>query len=508
MTSIFKRAKEEAHKRRCFSLGQPEAEAETKFNDSLSIKNLFVDEMHAIEALSSGKFIISGRKGTGKSAIKSFIILNSYPEDEYLRSAEIKPDLILSDLLKNEIPDFSQRVSLMSQWCIISTIINLILDSEQGQATPEIQNLNKLRKKYLDLFKVEDIVKYGRIEHRTMSVNLLKTAFGAIFSKEEVRDDSKPQPFYRFINPLTEVIERVLSMQVFENYEFKVLIDNLDIGFDLYCPNHCLALLALIRASRDFNNRPAIRNHAQVILFIRDDVRRHLSGTGSDPSKIFGSYELPLDWYEGRLIPAKNLRLRRFVNKRIAENFIKNELDYYHEDPWHSYVEEYDNPKSSKSMFKSILDYTFFRPRDIINLFHPLDVDDYELPLSKDSIKKLLKIYSQRVFEELKDELKIKYPGDEYQKIIATISKIAELDRENSDNGISREEVKALLPSDKADDILRDFYEYDILGYIDNLGDTHYHCRNSMPTISVEKCRLVMPRILKLYFDRSLKIRL
>lgn len=174
MTSIFKRAKEVAQHRRCFSLGQPEAEAETKLNDSLSIKNLFVDEMHAIEALNNGKFIISGRKGTGKSAIKSYIVLNSSPEYDCLRSAEIKPDLILSDLLKDEIPDFSLRVSLMSQWCIISTIINLILDSGQGVATPEIQNLNKLRKKYLDLFKVEDIVKYGRIEHRKMSVNLLK----------------------------------------------------------------------------------------------------------------------------------------------------------------------------------------------------------------------------------------------------------------------------------------------------------------------------------------------
>lgn len=508
MTSIFKRAKEAAQHRRCFSLGQPEAEAETKLNDSLSIKNLFVDEMHAIEALNNGKFIISGRKGTGKSAIKSYIVLNSSPEYDCLRSAEIKPDLILSDLLKDEIPDFSLRVSLMSQWCIISTIINLILDSGQGVATPEIQNLNKLRKKYLDLFKVEDIVKYGRIEHRKMSVNLLKSAFGAVFSKEEIRDDAKPQPFYRFINPLTEVIERVLAMQVFADYEFKILIDNLDIGFDLFCHNHCIALLALIRAARDFNNRPAIRNHAQVILFIRDDVRRHLLGIESDSSKIFGSYELPLDWYEGRTIPSRNLRLRRFVNKRIAENFLRNGLDYYREDPWYSYVDEYDNPNNSKSIFRSILDYTFFRPRDIINLFRPLDADDYELPLSKASIKKLLKIYSQRVFEELRDELKIKYPGDEYTRIFNIISKIAELDLKNNDNGMAREEVKALLPEDKADDILRDFYEYDIIGYIDNIGDRHYHCRNSLPTISVEKCRLVMPRILKLYFDRSLKIRL
>lgn len=507
MTSIFKRAKKEAQVKRCFSLGQPEAEAETQFKGPLSIKNLFVDEMGIIDALNNGKFIVSGRKGTGKSAIKSYIILNSYPEDDALRSSEINPDIILNDTIAQEVPDFSQRVALMSQWCIISTIINLILDTEQGTGTPEIINLSKLRRKYLDLFTIEDIVKFGKIEHKTMSVNILKGPFGSLFTKEEIRDDSKPQPFYRFISPLTKVIEKVLSMQVFEEFEFKILIDNLDIGFDLFKNEHCTALLSLIRAARDFNNRPAIRGHAQVILFIRDDVRRHLSGMGSDSSKIFGSYEFPLVWYEGKNIQDINLRLRRFVNKRIAENFHRNKIDYFHTDPWQSYVIENDNHNTSKGVFRSILDYTFFRPRDLINLFLPLESAEYELPLSNDSLKKLLRIYSQKVFEELKDELKVKYPTDEYNNIFSIISKIAELNRRNP-NGIARKDVEALLPEDKASEIIRDFYEYDILGYVDNIGDRHYHCRNSMPTIPVEDCKLVMPRILKLYFDRSLKIRL
>lgn len=510
MTSIFKKAKQNPHRKRCFSLGRPEAEAETQSEGPLSIKNLFVDEMHVMDALNDSKFIISGRKGTGKTAIKSYIILNSKPEDQTLLSYEIDPRIILSETIREDIQDFSQRVTLMSQWCIVSAIINMILDTDQGPSTPEIQNLAKLRKKYLDLFTIDDIVKFGKIERRTMSVNLLKGPFGALFSKEETRDDSKPQPFYRFINPLTKVIEKVLSMQVFEDYEFKVLIDNLDIGFDLFRREHCDALLALIRSARDFNNRPAIRDHAQVILFIRDDVRRHLGGMDSDPSKMFGSYELPLIWYEGKNISDINLRLRRFVNKRIAENFTRNRMPYFREDPWKSYVEEreeYDDSDSPKSVFRRILDYTFFRPRDLINLFLPLDTVEYQLPLSRDNIKKLLRDYSEKVFDELKDELKIKYPAEEYSSIISIISKIAKLDEQNP-NGIDRKDVELLLPEDKAPEIIREFYDYDILGYIDNNGDRHFHCRNSMPVIPVEECRLVMPRILKLYFNRSYRIKI
>jgi len=132
MTSIFKKAKQNPHRKRCFSLGRPEAEAETQSEGPLSIKNLFVDEMHVMDALNDSKFIISGRKGTGKTAIKSYIILNSKPEDQTLLSYEIDPRIILSETISEDIQDFSQRVTLMSQWCIVSAIINMILDTDQG----------------------------------------------------------------------------------------------------------------------------------------------------------------------------------------------------------------------------------------------------------------------------------------------------------------------------------------------------------------------------------------
>lgn len=508
MSSIFQKAKQKPTVQKCFSLGLPEAEAETRTKGRLSIKNLFVDEMQVLNALNNGKFIISGRKGTGKSAIKSYIILNSAPEEPTLRSTEIDPTLILNDNLKDEISDFSTRVALMSQWYIIVAIINQILDTQQGAATPQITSLRKLRQKYLDLFTIDDIIKHGKIERRSISVNLLKGPFGALFTKEEIRDDSKPQPFYHFLGAFVKVIEEVLTMQVFEDYQFKVLIDNLDIGFNLYDSKHCDALLALIRAARDFNNRPAIRDHAQVILFIRDDVQRQLCGMSSDASKIFGSYEIPLIWYEGKKVSDIDLRLRKFVNKRIAENFQEMSTSYFEMDPWRSYVSENEYINPDKSVFRQLLDYTFFRPRDLINLFLPLDGIQYSLPLSKESLRALVRKYSEKVFDELKDELKIKYPSEKFKTIIEVIGRIAEKER-SFPNGISRADIIVLMDDiDNPTEVLRDFYEYDILGYVDNNGDRHFHFRNSLPTIPVEKCDLIMPRILKTYYDRSIPIKL
>lgn len=57
MASIFRTSKNSTHKSKCFSLGKPEAESETSFEDELSLKNLFVDEMNIIESINRGSFM-------------------------------------------------------------------------------------------------------------------------------------------------------------------------------------------------------------------------------------------------------------------------------------------------------------------------------------------------------------------------------------------------------------------------------------------------------------------
>ena len=505
MSTIFQKRNNSNNTRECFSLGKPEAEYESSADNELSIKRLFVDEMNILSSISNGAFIISGRKGTGKSAIKTFIQLNSYPYNTDLRSYDLNPNYLKFDVLKDEISDFPLRITKMSQWGIITSLLKLILETEQGQATPEIQALQKLRRKYFELFTLEDIVNFGSIEKRNISFNLLKSSFGALFSKEEMRDNTQPRPFYHFIDRFISVLGKVLQMQVFKEYEFKILIDNLDVNFNLYNEDDLIALMALIRSARDFNNNPQIRNHAQVILFLRDDVKRFLEGVSADSSKIFNSYTLPLIWYEGKDIPDNKLKLKKFINKRIEENFKVLGKDYYTPDPWRSYVDEYERVNSHRSIFRNILDYTFFRPRDLINLFLPLDTADYTLPLKITELKGLIKQYSEKVFAELKDELGTKYPQDKKKLVLDLIAKIAKEDAD-SDHGITYDQLIALLPSALEHSVVQDLYDYDVIGYIDNNNDKHFHCRGSLPTIALEHCTFTLTRIIKLYYDRSLPI--
>ncbi len=68
---------------------------------------------------------------------------------------------------------------------------------------------------------------------------------------------------------------------------------------------------------------------------------------------------------------------------------------------WESLVSEEFAPKSS---FKYICDHTYFRPRDLILFFKPLETGRYEIPLNKYSVNGLLGQYASELVKELNNE--------------------------------------------------------------------------------------------------------
>jgi hypothetical protein len=60
--------------------------------------------------------------------------------------------------------------------------------------------------------------------------------------------------------------------------------------------------------------------------------------------------------------------LKRMINKRIEINFKKHNLQYEKTDPWSSLIKD-NYTAYFKSSFKYVLDYTFYRPRDIITFW-------------------------------------------------------------------------------------------------------------------------------------------
>lgn len=487
-------------------MGRPEAEAE--FHQTFakpSLKNIFIDEIGAIDAIGSGRFIITGRKGTGKSAIAGYIQLNSHPEiDNTSFCAVIKPFIESCNAFNIPGPKSDSSV-LAYEWTIISKLIRMILETGQGEYTPEIQALKKFYKKYDALFDVDNFLKDSSNIKQTMSVNVLLATFSTSFTREISKKETEGRPFYSFIPGLYNVIRRIIQMQVFEDYEFTVIFDDLDIGFKLKEENHRDRILSLIRIAKDINNDSVFSNKVRLLLFLRDDVKRNLIGHACDCSKLFGSYEFPINWYEGRNVPEYRHKLKNITNKRLQTNFEMREMAYNKADPWCSYISV--DGRSSSAIFKTLLDYTFYRPRDIINIFLPLDLQSgFELPLHYNDLKSLLKSFSEKVYEEFNDEISIFTTDDERLAIKALLGQLVNTTK--NDESLPYSTFQSLIKHPLDSSIIETLYEYDVIGLMDNIGDSHYHFRGSFPSVPVEECSICVPNIIRLYFDRSTPIRL
>src|SRR5215213_7937640 len=118
---IFKRfnnqEKELSFTTKNFFIGAPEAEAESNFNSRIKLLNVFEDFLEVIPKLESEKFIITGRKGSGKSAIAEYIYLRSEDKSDifcdFIRKSDIDIEKIVQ-LSKEQDVEISKE--LLIEW--------------------------------------------------------------------------------------------------------------------------------------------------------------------------------------------------------------------------------------------------------------------------------------------------------------------------------------------------------------------------------------------------------
>lgn len=62
-------------------------------------------------------------------------------------------------------------------------------------------------------------------------------------------------PFYKLIHPLREILAKMFGFQVYENCDFVLIFDDLDVNFNLNDINHKRRLLSLLRITKDIIHR-------------------------------------------------------------------------------------------------------------------------------------------------------------------------------------------------------------------------------------------------------------
>lgn len=391
--------------------GSPEAEAENISGHKLT--DYFEDFLSVLDELKRSKFIFVGRKGVGKSAIAKYIKDKS-EESDYSWARILKlNDYKTESIIQND-KDVNPNIdALLFEWLILVNLVKSILETKNGIYTTEYDKLQKFIDKNSGLISV-DKFQITEAFHKTggeINFGVLTHAFGGIFRKYFDVKVTKA-PFYKIIAPLKEIVKTILKFEVNENSEFWILFDDLDINFDIKSNKDRNLIIELIRIAKEYNNDLLSNTGAQILIFLRDDIRNSLISNYSDSAKIFNSYEVLINWHnEGNCVNENDIPLKKLVDRRIQIGFKnKGVLIPTKQNPW-DFLFTTDNfsPNSYvyKSCFKYILDFTFYRPRDLITLLDVISHENYFYPINSTNVKRIINRYVGINIKEIKSELSL-----------------------------------------------------------------------------------------------------
>lgn len=329
-----------------FHIGSPEAEAESIHNSRMHLSKVFNDYLEIIPKLETEKFIITGRKGSGKSAIAEYIDFMSSSKAnlfcDFIKKSDLDIEKIIQITEKNNLT--VNQIALI-QWVILTKLVKQLVQNEALSAKKEIQDLKIFLKKNSDHIDIDASQIEELLQSKGWEVNVeyfkrfLQTKFR---NKYDIK--SSKAPFYKLIPHLKETVKTLFKSVENQGNQYLLIFDDLDIGFNTRNEKSCDYILSLLRIVKDFNisffGKSEI--NAKVILLIRDDISRFLLTKDADTAKLFSSYEIPIKWYE-HFLNENSLKIKQFINRRIEINFEENKFEFDVSDPWGSLIKEDNN---------------------------------------------------------------------------------------------------------------------------------------------------------------------
>ncbi len=421
------------------------SDAETELNRNPEIFDLaFYDPKNYIDELIYGdKFVVSGRKGDGKSAYCSKMMRMSTKKDD-LETIPINLEHLNSKFFdKFTDEDLAGGKRYVPMWKCI-TLIELIKYLESRGFPIQSDNycsfVASLEK--MGLLNGDSIeMTIEKLNSSNLSINLNGWfEYGRKFEKEYTLQGA---------NSIYSALVTELKSIYLGNVKFRMVFDGLD---DILRNDEFRIeiVTGLLRAINEINNvfRNKTLNFKGIIL-IRSDILDKCRDP--DISKIKNGSLINLRWKVGANPYSSNLVdlvLRRF--QMIGFEFETFEL------LWKTFFTDKIDGRDSLDY---MLENTLYKPRDILMFFScAKDVMDMEdRKLNEYEFKEILRSYSDEYFlTHMQDELTGFMPDNAIDEIQTVISKMGirrfnfkmfetEMKRHKEFSGISAEEVLRLL---------------------------------------------------------------
>lgn len=399
-------------------VGDPDGLAEAQkeqFNDLFYKKNKKYEELEK----NPSKFIVTGRKGTGKTLLAKYYELQMKSEKGIAKYID-KDQVLFRQLqaIGNGAVPQRERASFIT-YAILREISSLLCDEERtilrGRGFWEkikIKRKFKNLKKRIDKNNILNFEKNG-IKYQDESAFSGKANSSKLYELSAQRKFVNEENYTR--EPYYDKIEE-LKKSLFELTCYKkvsIIIDDLDEYDEKIATNTSFAkfLSKFIEVSYKLNlDLNKVSPGSKIILLFRSDLFRFLHNDSTNLNKYVVNSQVNLNWLKDSNTsqPEKHILIDMIFNKirtSIPKWYEKTNLELY----------EMLFPAKIKGRetLKYLLNYSHGRPRDIVNLLNKII---YKYPdASKFTNEMFLAVepeYSADFCNELRNEISLYYGSD------------------------------------------------------------------------------------------------
>jgi len=413
--------------------------------------------------LSHERFLVVGRKGSGKTAIfRELIRTRSYDLFSFGHTFSDYPWYHHDFQATAGVPE-EDRYTHSWRYLILLTASKVLLNQDQSVPWSEdaVEVTGKLESFVVDSYGSRDPdLSQLFVPDKKLRVNptlgLAGSAVKLGLNLERVPVKELPKIIQEVNRSILEAVVSALN----PDHQYFVCFDQLDLNFDPSEPKYAQRLIGLILAARDISLRAReAGKRLTVAVFLRDDIYQILRI--EDKNKISENFVSRIEWDS----PHTKWTLRDIMERRFGKV-----LGIDPTGSWDRVFDESQEMRGRQTKYKHMLDRTFGRPRDMIKFCNetlyayrqraansPL-FENPDLITARDG-------YSEYLLNELEDEVFKHIPDlEEYVELLKGMGTLQfsherfdqEWERRGADSGAGTAAMEAL----------RRMFEFSVVAYL------------------------------------------
>ncbi len=431
-------------------------------NDDILL-SVFEEHEAFLDAIDFEKFLIIGKKGSGKTAIFKKILTQK--TSQIFTYGHTFSDYPWHYHEKQKVIGVPEQDRYLHSWkyLILLTLSKIILNYDNSIPFNEecLESAEKIEKFIIDTYGSRDIdVTQIFTPSKVLKLN---PSFGINWGlfKGDIKPGLLPiECLPTVIQDVNKTLSAIVMKTLNPKNKYYLAFDELDLGFDPKSKDYKERLTGLILAARNINLMAKKNNLSlNIIIFLRNDIYNLLHF--EDKNKITRNHVSYIEWDTERT----SHTLKKIMENRFTALLKENDSEII---KWEDVFDETKKMTGRQEKYQHIIDRTFLRPRDIIQFCNEiLDTYKEKIPptdkIENEDINKSKNLYSRYFIDELDDEIHKHIP--DYEKYFDVIRDIGFLQFGKQDFIEAFKKRESQFTLDNPNELLKLLFEYSIIGF-------------------------------------------